>query len=304
MSGTRGPSKEVCLSHYNIMGHKIQWTSRSARYLMCNPISHLSGNLSFLIRMESASTMVLASEKTRDDLDKYVDLCFKYEVETALMMPVMFTKLTEYGATDKLASVKRFFTAGSLIPQPIIDAFRSIHPHIRVEVLYGSSEAGMILLSANQSESNHLAALPNVEVKLLDLDTNEIVGANQKGMLYCKAPSVAVGYYNNEEATKEASADGWHVTGDLASRDEEGCFVIADRLKQMIKCMDSQVAPADLELILSLDKDVVNAVVAGVPHEKFGEAAAAFVVLQKGASLGELRKRLMTDLESKLAFYL
>lgn len=302
-SGTTGPSKAVRKSHYNIMGDLTQWTSGPVRCLMCNPISHMSGYLISVLRMASAATLVIASEKVREDLHGVVDLCSKYKVETGLLMPVLFTKLTEYGPTDKLATVKSFSTAGSTIPQPIIDEFRSLHPHIRVEVMYGSSEAGIILKSANQSKIDHLAVLNNVEVKLLDLDTSEIVGVNQKGMLYCKAASVAVGYHNNEQATKEAFIDGWHVTGDLAIRDEEGCFVIADRLKQMIKCMDSQVAPGDLELLLSSDDEVLNVLVAGVPHEKFGEAAVAFVVPRKGADLGELRKRLMSDLQSKLVFY-
>ncbi|XP_003740162.3 probable 4-coumarate--CoA ligase 1, partial [Galendromus occidentalis] len=125
----------------------------------------------------------------------------------------------------------------------------------------------------------------------------------QNGELYCKAPSVALGYYRNEKATAETFKDGWLLTGDLAFRDDEGRVVIVDRLKQMIKCMDSQVAPADLEALLSRDEDVSEVVVGGVPHEKFGEAAVAFVVPKRFSDLQHLREKLIEAVKSKCAFH-
>lgn len=302
-SGSTGPSKAVCLSHHNMMANLTQWTSPFERYLMCNPISHLSGILCFMMTMANGETMFMASENLKDDTEKYLYLCSKYKLETGLTMPVLFTSLTKYGPTDKLATFQRFYTGGSTIPQPVIDEFRSLHPQIKVQVVFGSSEAGVILQSVNPAKAHSLAVLTNVEAKVVDLETNAVLGPHQNGMLVCKAPSVAMGYYNNEKATKEAFVDGWQITGDLAYRDDDGCFVLVDRLKQMIKCMDSQVAPADLELLIAHDREVLKVVVGGVAHEKFGEAAVAFVVPRKGTDLKELRKRLTADLESKMSFY-
>lgn len=302
-SGSTGPSKVVCISHYSLQGNLIQWTSGFPRYLMCNPISHLSGTLFFLMPMASAETTLMASEYLKEDLEKYLDVCAKYKVESGLVVPVLFNKLAKYGPTKKLASWKLFFTGGSAIPQPLIDEFRALHPHIRIEIVYGSSEAGLVLQSVHQDRVHHLGVYPCVEFKVVDLETGEVLGPHKNGMIWCKAPSVAIGYYNNEEATKEAFVDGWQVTGDLGHRDDEGYLLIVDRVKQLIKCMDSQVVPADLELLLAHDKDVSKVVVGGVPHEKFGEAAVAFVVPRETANLGELRKRLVDDLESKLTFY-
>lgn len=70
-----------------------------------------------------------------------------------------------------------------------------------------------------------------------------------------------------------------HLAGDIGYYDEDGCLFIVDRLKQMIKCMDKQVAPAELENILIKHPDVKEVVVVGVPHIEYGEAARAFVVL-------------------------
>ncbi|XP_003738226.1 4-coumarate--CoA ligase-like 6 [Galendromus occidentalis] len=302
-SGSTGPSKAVCISHFNSIGNLTQWKTSFSRLVMCNPISHLSGAICFYLTIGNAETVFMAPENLTDDVEKYLDVCDKYGIETGLTLPAHFTNLTKFGRSNKLDSVKHFLTGGSTIPQSLIDEFRSLYPHIFVEVVYGSSEAGINLRSVDQENILHLAVITNIEVKIVDIDTDEILGPNQNGMLYCRSPSVALGYYNNEEATKEVFKDGWHITGDLAFRDDEGRVVIVDRLKQLIKCMDKQVVPADLELPLSKDRDVLKALVGGVPHEVYGEAAVAFVVPRKTSDLQQLRQRLLKEVETKCAFY-
>ncbi|KAM7303558.1 4-coumarate--CoA ligase 1-like [Ixodes scapularis] len=67
-------------------------------------------------------------------------------------------------------------------------------------------------------------------------------------------------------------------------------FYVVDRMKEMIKCMDQQVAPAELEDLLLKHEDVKEVAVAGVPHSEYGEAARAFVVLSNGHSGSEVLK--------------
>ncbi|CAN8019106.1 unnamed protein product [Ixodes persulcatus] len=71
---------------------------------------------------------------------------------------------------------------------------------------------------------------------------------------------------------------------------ENGMFYVVDRMKEMIKCMDQQVAPAELEDLLLKHEDVREVAVAGVPHPEYGEAARAFVVLSNGHSGSEALK--------------
>lgn len=66
--------------------------------------------------------------------------------------------------------------------------------------------------------------------------------------------------------------------GDVGYYTEDGYFFVVDRIKEMIKCMDQQVAPAELENILFVHDDVKEVAVVGVPHAEYGEAARAFVV--------------------------
>ncbi|CAN7997489.1 unnamed protein product [Ixodes pacificus] len=104
----------------------------------------------------------------------------------------------------------------------------------------------------------------------------------EHGEIWAQCSSVMKGYHGRPEATADVLiADGWFRTGDLGYHDDEGRLYIVDRLKQMIKCMDNQLAPAELEEIL-LSHDAVKEVsVVGIPSAKYGEAPAACVVLRE-----------------------
>lgn len=96
------------------------------------------------------------------------------------------------------------------------------------------------------------------------------------------------GYFKNEEATKAMiTEDGWLRSGDIGFYDENNLFYINDRMKELIKVNANQVAPAELEGILREHKDVLDAVVIGVPHEKCGEVPKAFVVRRSNSTASE-----------------
>ncbi|KAH7984663.1 hypothetical protein HPB52_023492 [Rhipicephalus sanguineus] len=71
------------------------------------------------------------------------------------------------------------------------------------------------------------------------------------------------------------------TAGDKGYYTADGCFFLCGRFKELIKCMDQQVSPAELEELLASDPEVLHVVVAGVPHSQYGEAARAFVVHQR-----------------------
>ena len=90
-----------------------------------------------------------------------------------------------------------------------------------------------------------------------------------------------MGYFNDEERTKEClSDDGWLRTGDLAYYDEEGYFYITDRTKELIKVRGFQVAPAELEELLLQNDHVQDVAVVQIPDEESGELPRAYIVLK------------------------
>jgi len=106
-----------------------------------------------------------------------------------------------------------------------------------------------------------------------------------------RGPTVTPGYWNDPEATKEAFADGWLKTGDLATVDARGSLQIVDRKKHMIITGGEKVYSTEVEHALYAHPAVLEAAVFGVPDAEWGEVVRAAVVLRPDtrASAEELR---------------
>jgi len=105
------------------------------------------------------------------------------------------------------------------------------------------------------------------------------------GEIVARGSLVSGGYYKLPEATAEIRAHGWHHTGDVGYRDEHGYFYIVDRKKDMIITGGFNVFCAEVEAAVMELPKVRECAVMGVPHEKWGEAVTAIVVLREGESL-------------------
>ena len=77
--------------------------------------------------------------------------------------------------------------------------------------------------------------------KVVDIDSGELLGPGERGELHVSGPQVMKGYYRNQAATDKTIEDGWLMTGDIATYDENGHFTIVDRLKELIKVKGMQV---------------------------------------------------------------
>jgi acyl-CoA synthetase (AMP-forming)/AMP-acid ligase II len=119
------------------------------------------------------------------------------------------------------------------------------------------------------------------QVAILDDDGNE-VARGDAGEICLKGRLVTLGYYKNEEATREARLFGWHHTGDVGVMDEDGYITIVDRKKDMIITGGFNVYPNEVEQVLTEHPAVQEAAVIGIPDEKWGEAVKACVQLKPG----------------------
>jgi acyl-CoA synthetase (AMP-forming)/AMP-acid ligase II len=130
-------------------------------------------------------------------------------------------------------------------------------------------------------------AVPNSECRLVDPATGRDAAPGERGELWVRGPNVMKGYLNNPEATADTiDADGWLHTGDVAVVDENGCYTVVDRVKELIKYKGYQVAPAELEAVLISHPEIADAAVIGVPDRESGEELPkAFVVRSPGSTL-------------------
>ncbi|KAF2171043.1 hypothetical protein M409DRAFT_19016 [Zasmidium cellare ATCC 36951] len=144
--------------------------------------------------------------------------------------------------------------------------------------------------------------LPNIDTKLVDDHGLEVGPYNARGELCIRGPTVIKGYLDNPEANRrDWDSDGFFHTGDVLYGDEKsGRFYVVDRKKELIKVRAFQVAPSEIEGVLLLHPQIVDAAVIGVPNGN-GELPKAFVVLSAGSKV--LEEDLKAWVASRLSKY-
>jgi fatty-acyl-CoA synthase len=125
-----------------------------------------------------------------------------------------------------------------------------------------------------------------VEIKIVDPATGDVIPRGQTGELCSRGYIVMRGYWNNEEATRQAvDAARWMHTGDLATMDEEGYLNIVGRIKDMIIRGGENIYPREVEEFLYGHPDIADVQVIGVPSEKYGEEVMAWVKPREDATV-------------------
>eukprot|EP01089_Gocevia_fonbrunei_P014155 TRINITY_DN3810_c0_g1_i1.p2 TRINITY_DN3810_c0_g1~~TRINITY_DN3810_c0_g1_i1.p2 ORF type:complete len:257 (-),score=59.54 TRINITY_DN3810_c0_g1_i1:27-797(-) len=182
--------------------------------------------------------------------------------------------------------VKKIVSGGAPLAADLEDAVLQRFPHVKIVQLYGMTEvtgASHVVVDGNPRGSiGILVSLTQAKIISTD-DGKTSLGVGQEGELWVKGPQVMKGYLANEEATKQTiDEDGWLHTGDIVTVDENGCFYVVDRLKELIKYKGYQVPPAELENKLLKHPLVDDVAVIGVPDEEAGELPKAYLVLKGG----------------------
>jgi acyl-CoA synthetase (AMP-forming)/AMP-acid ligase II len=123
----------------------------------------------------------------------------------------------------------------------------------------------------------------DVEVRCVDENERELP-PGEAGEIVVRGDVVMQGYWNNQQATDETLRGGWLHTGDIGMFDEKGYLFLLDRAKDMIITGGNNVYPREVEEVIIQHPAVAQAVVCGVPHEYWGEAVHAVVVLAPNAT--------------------
>jgi fatty-acyl-CoA synthase len=171
---------------------------------------------------------------------------------------------------------------------------------ILVTTAYGLSETCPILVLGNlkpfmemEWQGDRLldgrlktgVAMPLIKTRVVAPDGADVAwNGEETGEIVVRAPWLTPGYYKDPERSDELWDGGWMHTGDVANVDEYGYLQIVDRIKDVIKSGGEWIVSLELENILSLHEDVLEAGVIGVPNEKWGERPLAVIVPVEGAS--------------------
>jgi fatty-acyl-CoA synthase len=150
---------------------------------------------------------------------------------------------------------------------------------------YGSTEAGWVTMLRPEEQLTKLGSigrecLGTGRIKLLDPDGAEVADG-EVGEIYSRTPYAFQGYWKAPEKTAAAFRGPYCTVGDLARRDPDGYFYLADRKSNMIISGGENIYPSEVEQVLGAHPKVKDVAAIGVPHEKWGEAVHAVIVLHQ-----------------------
>ena len=297
-SGTTGPPKGVCLSHFNLVANCVQigakdvmppclldWVKDQEQetILAVLPFFHIySMELIMLLNMRLGNKIVTLP---KFEPEMYIKALVQYKPTLLHLVPplVQFLAATPVVKSQYLSSVKVVTGGAAPFGPALIEMFmKKVEPHvIEFREGFGMTESS----PCTQLQPGEGAVLggcgncvPNTIAKLIDIETGNLVGPGEQGELCVSGPQVMLGYYKNQSSTDETLIDGWLHTGDIAVADESGQFVIVDRLKELIKVKGMQVSPSELEDLIRRHPGVLDVAVVGVPDERLGESPRAYVI--------------------------
>ncbi|GED56320.1 AMP-binding protein [Brevibacillus formosus] len=312
-SGTTGFPKGVMLSHVNIVNNAIKVAECQRLGLedkVCIPVPffHCFGCvMGTLACVATGATMVPVIA-----FDPGVVLAVvEAERCTALYgVPTMFIAELNHPtfAERDLSSLRTGIMAGSLCP---IEVMKKVVDQMGIRditIAYGQTEASPVItqtvpedsLERKVSTVGRLHA--EVEAKIIDPATGDILPPGVQGELCTRGYLVMKGYYNMpEETVKAIDHEGWLHTGDLATVDEEGYYRITGRLKDMIIRGGENIYPREVEEFLYTHPKVLDVQIVGVPDAKYGEQVLACIRVKPNETLSEDEVR--DYCEGKIAHY-
>ncbi|MDJ0865030.1 MAG: long-chain fatty acid--CoA ligase [Myxococcota bacterium] len=220
-------------------------------------------------------------------------------------VPTMYFALLHHqGERDyDLSSLRHCMTGGAPMPVEVMTAFEEKFP---VQILegFGLSETSPVA-SFNMLDKPRKAGSIGYPVWGVDMcivdEFDAPLADGERGEICIRGHNIMKGYWQRPDATAEALVNGWFHSGDVGYRDEDGCYWIVDRKKDMILRGGFNVYPREVEEVLYSHEAVIEAAVVGSPHESHGEEVKAVVALSPGASV--TAEEIVTFCKERLAAY-
>jgi long-chain acyl-CoA synthetase len=225
------------------------------------------------------------------DPAQVLDAIERFRVNVTLMVPVMVEMLLgapEF-APERIATLDTLVYGASPMPQGLLAHLLEAFPRLDLYQGYGMTEASaaLTLLTAKDhrlgGDALRSAGRPLYGVQLsIRSESDQELAAGRSGEVCARAGNFMREYWNRPEETDEAFRGGWYHSGDSGYVDERGFLFIVDRLKDMIVTGGENVYSIEVENAISTHPAVAQVAVIGIPHELWGEAVHAVVVLQPG----------------------
>jgi long-chain acyl-CoA synthetase len=323
-SGTMGQQKGAMLSHRNFRANVASCRGaaeimESDNFLLVLPLHHAFAFTTNLLLPLAAGAQISFVESLKTIGENIRAVSPTILIAVPLLLEKMYARVAAALAANRLGhtlfrlgvrgAVRRkvaaslggrlrmVITGGAACPPDVIQGFSALG--IPVAEGYGLTETGPVL-SLNPFDRPKPGtvgkALPDVELSIHEPNAEGV------GEVITRGPNVMRGYYRAEQATAEAFRDGWFLTGDLGTLDEEGYLTITGRKKNLIVNREGKnIYPEEIEAVLHDAPLVLEALAVGYGNawDTGGEKVGVVVVADQAAidDLAARENRRFTDAE-------
>ncbi len=247
----------------------------------------------------------------RFDASDILPMFAKYNITTFCAPPTMLRMMVKEDITKyDLSSIKHMTTAGEALNLEIYRQFKKI-TGLKIMEGFGQTELTLTIgnLTGTKCKPGSMGKpVPLYDIELIDSDGNPVPDGKPGEIVVKTSEKVPcglfLGYYNDDEKTKEVCHDGYYHTGDVAWRDEDGFFWYVGRADDVIKSSGYRIGPFEIESVIMELPYVLECGVSAAPDEIRGQVVKASIVLVKGTTPSdELKKEIQTYVKEHTAPY-
>lgn len=289
------------------LAERVQTTAGTMSMATAAPLMHGAAQWATFICFHQGNTMVLTSSRHFDP----AAIWRMVEAEKVTTMTVVGDAMArplveELEAHPDGYDLSNFFALGSggaILSAGVKDQFLKVKPELIINDAFGASETGANGGGVGASDEGHPRFAVNASTTVLDEDLRPVEpGSGVRGML-ARTGRIPLGYYKDEEKTAKTfvhDADGkrWVIPGDYATVEADGTITLFGRGSVSINSGGEKIFPEEVEAALKSHPAVFDAVVVGVPDERFGQRVAAVVAPRPGQepTLEELAEHARTKI--------
>ncbi|MCX7112224.1 MAG: long-chain fatty acid--CoA ligase [Proteobacteria bacterium] len=295
-SGTTGKPKGAMLTHGNLLANvasvqqAMRWRPGGDTVLVVLPMFHaFAGTVGLLTPLLYGCAI---APLPRFEPELVAKTIRETRSTIFLGVPSMFTVLLRLKPerAQALASLRFCISGGAALPVEVSRRFEAMFDK-KIYEGDGPTECGPVTcvnpVGGLSKPGTVGLPVPGVEMRVVGEQGVEPVPVGNVGEIAVRGPNVMKGYWNLPEATAEAFRDGWFLTGDVGTEDEDGYFSIVDRKKDLVIVNGMNVYPRMIEEVLYRFAPINEAAVVGEPSDLHGEIPVAYVSLIAGAEATE-----------------
>lgn len=296
-SGSTGEPKGVMLSHFSIDANaqgaaQVLHLDAHDRILGILPPFHSFGYLVFwFVTLNGAATVFHPSPL---DVAAIGELCAAYRITFLVCTPTFLQLYQRRCTPEQFSSLRVVLTGAEKLPLRLYQSFEDRFG-IRPIEGYGVTECAPVIavncpdfraagfFQPASRRGTVGQPLPGVSVRIVDPDSFTPLPPGTPGMLLVKGPNVMNGYLGRDDLTAQVIRDGWYITGDIATLDDDGFLTITDRLSRFSKIGGEMVPHRVVEDALqqASGEEMQVCAVTGVPDERKGEQLAVLHTLDE-----------------------